>query len=458
MSQRRGRLRKRAMTFVWLVALSIGVASCGPGSPAATPMPTNTNLPPSAIAEPTQTLLPLTATVVTVEPATAAPSTVTPLPLLSPEATGTQEAVPSATTIAETTTPLPTLNVGDLQWKQVGLAGTAIIDLAFAGEGANLLVAAGPNGVWHTTYDYTKWAKYSVDFSSKGPISEVAIGSSDVIYVTNHTGCASGAPITRYRTANGGKTWQAISGEVLRVAASNAVIGYAATCGSIEKTTDAGSTWSTLKGSMVVNFDIQAIAASPDGETVYASYASEGGHGRIMMSTNGGVTWKEITPKNAPNNEFHATANLFFVPGSEGRPQDGGLYMANDQGLWFLPLESSDWKLIIEKTSADTQPGRVYYVTALYIDTNYSEEYNKPGPVIYTARVAQGAESAEGLGVFRSTDGGATWQSVGKNLTKSPVNSLVLAPQDQGTSANKMDTLVAATGDGVWALPMPPSR
>lgn len=442
MAETKGGSKIKVGTFAWLLALSVGVASCAPGTP--DPTPTGTLAPPTM--EATRTPEPPAAT----QPAEA---TFTPRP---PEVTPTQEPAASPTTAGATSTPAATASLTDYQWKRAGLAGTAITDLDIEAQGTNFVVAAGPGGVWHSSYDYTKWSQYNVSLSSQGRMSEVSAGSRNVIYVTNHTGCASGEPATRLRSLDGGNTWQPIQNEIMRVAASGPLIAYAATCAGVEKTTDSGATWSALLGSAVTNFDVYAIAASPDGETVYASYASEGGSGRIMMSLDAGATWKDVTPKNAPDNDFRAATNLFFVPGSVGRPDDGGLYMATEQGLWFLPLESTEWRLTQEQTQEDRQPGRSYYVTALYVDTSYSEEYDKPGPVIYTARIAQGAESEAGLGVFRSTDGGATWQSVGSGLPTTTVNSLALAPLDLGASANRADTLIAATNDGIWTLPMPP--
>src|SRR5439155_7818730 len=196
------------------------------------------------------------------------------------------------------------------------------------------------------------------------------------------------------------------------------------------------------------------VAASPVGQTVYAAYTSEGGTGRVMRSSDGGSTWTEVTPRTPVSGEFTAPSNLFYVPGSAGRPQEAGLYMTSDQGLWFLPLKSTDRKLT--KNEDKTQPfADPYRFSALYVDTVYSQEYKKPGPVIYAARSRSG-EAASEAKVFRSTDGGATWNQFGKGLEQRAVNKLILAPRNLAANPNMVETLLAATDDGVWAVPMPP--
>ena len=408
---------------------------------------------------PTVTIPPITAP--TIEPTEAAPTVDVASPTIAaesptvPVSSPTTAAATAEPTISANNTPAPTVPVGDLQWKQVGLAGNNITDLSFLAEGGSLSVlVAGPKGVWTGASFNSQLEKRTVTLAEEARNAEVFVASPEVMYVTSHTGCPSGLPSARSRSTDGGKTWQVMTDEAMSIAGANATTAYAAKCSGLSKTTDSGATWADLPVT-TQSSDPISLAASPDGQVVFAAYVSEGGTGQIMMSKDGGSTWVDVTPKNVPGDGFRAPGHLTFVPGSVGRPEDGGLYLINDNGVWFLPLEGGDWKLM-QNTSLPAQPeGVVSYYTALFVDTAYSEAYEKPGPVLYTARAGSTADKLVGEGVYRSTDMGATWQSVGRGLEQHVVNSLALIPYDASTG--RLETLVAATEDGIWALTMQPS-
>src|SRR5436190_309767 len=58
--------------------------------------------------------------------------------------------------------------------------------------------------------DYTKWDTLPVKLS--GRIATGAVANSDVMYVSSHTGCASGLPMSLQRTTDAGSTWEEIGG------------------------------------------------------------------------------------------------------------------------------------------------------------------------------------------------------------------------------------------------------
>jgi photosystem II stability/assembly factor-like uncharacterized protein len=422
-------------TCTMLVMLA---SACGV-EPTATPIAQNTP-PPATLAAATATTEPATTNT-----PTAIPSTNTPVPTATPSGTPT----PSPTS---TDVPIPSF-----AWKEVGLAKTYLRDMAVLPGGNNIVLAASSDGLWKSSYDYTQWDKLKTPPIGNPPPgnAKVAISSPNTYYLARHTGCASGLPLTAYRSTDSGQTWPGMTPGLTSVHASNTTVVYGTTCKGVVKSSDSGATWSSeLSGSNYENADPYTVASSPDGQSIYAAYASEGGADHLKKSTDGGTTWVDITPQNAPGGELLTTPNLDFVAGTEGRPQDGGLYMANSQGVWFLPTDSSDWQFMPSVPAGQPQP--TYYVTAFYVDTTYTEDYNKPGPVMYEARSVFNDAGPAGLGVFRSTNLGATWQQVGDDLGKRMVTAIVVAPHDTTATPGMLETLLAATSDGVWAVPMPP--
>ncbi|MFL5731863.1 MAG: hypothetical protein ACJ78Q_01580 [Chloroflexia bacterium] len=434
--------KRSPLSILLLAALAVALAGCGAGAtptatpvsePAATVAPTDT-----AAAVPTDTAPPPTDT------AEAPTETAAPTDTVAPEATPTQVA-------AGTPVMQP---VGNLPWKQLGLAGKAVQSIALFPSGGNVVVGAGPQGAWRTTYDYTSWEQLSVH--PQGRTASAALESPDVIYITSHTGCASGAPITLMRSTDAGKTWQEVTkGAVpLTVAVANNTLAYGTTCSSVVKTTDSGATWTELPGSKLTNYDPATLAVSPDGQIIFAAYYSEGGSARIMRSTDSGASWSDVTPK---DKEIRAQVLLQVVPGTQGHTEQAGAYMASSPGLlWFLAEGTNDWKLFRADNPMLDNPAAnaPYEITALYVDTNYSEDYPKPGPIVYTARATQDGGKLKGLGVFRTMDKGITWEPVGKGLEPQAANTLVLAPHDAFATPKTVEVLLAGTEDGVWGLAM----
>lgn len=435
--------RKRVswVAFVALLAALFALAACD-SNPTATPItkPQATSTPELAASTPTAT------------PTAAPTNTPTEVP---PSNTPTIEPSPTPSPTS-TDVPLPPYT-----FQSLGLPeGTNLRDIALLPGGKNLVLVGSSDGVWKTEYNYQLWSKLPVPIPANprpGNI-EVAIGSADILYVTAHTACASGLPINSWRSTDGGQTWAKMPVELLDIYAASPILAYGTTCGGALKSTDSGATWSDiLPGSQGESSDPYAITGSPDGQSVYVAYASEGGTGSIRRSTDAGATWTDVTPKNIPpDGLLRAAVSMMFVTGFEGRPQDGGLYMANGQGTFFLPTETDEWQTHIDAANAVDNPA--YYLTAFYVDTAYSDDYAKNGPILYAARAKLGDQAFEGIGVFRSTNLGASWQQIGDDIGKLPVQGLILAPHDTTADPTMQEALIAATSSGAWGILMAPLK
>jgi hypothetical protein len=247
---------------------------------------------------------------------------------------------------------------------------------------------------------------------------------------------------TMYRSTDGGATWSPVPGlantSVHDIGFTPAGVAYAATQDAVWTSTDDGATWDhlTLTGIDPNNDETFDVAIDPTTPTtIWAGVTDAGGFQTVnlMRSTDGGVTWDDMTP---PHDAPMAGTDIAIDPNdsdtviavfrgsfgggevwvttdggaswndrSDGLPagnplnavvydgtrllvgggqlfgsQDVGLYESTDLGVTWTPLHDGTWPLLV--------------VTAIAVDPADSD-------TIYA--------STDGAGINRTTDGGATW-------------------------------------------------
>lgn len=184
------------------------------------------------------------------------------------------------------------------------------------------------------------------------------------------------------------------------------------------KSSNAGHTWNPVSGNLTGGGGaaVRGFAISPaNPDTLYAGTND----GRILVSNDGGSTWK-ISLKDVPGwprimRQFavdpydHLTAYLavsFFGVDQILVTRDGGNAWNHLDDLADIPVNT------IALDSGSTPP-------VIYIGTD--------------------------SGVFRSTDGGGTWNRYGKGLPNCPVNDMIVDTVN--------DRLIVATqGRGMWLI------
>lgn len=387
-------------------------------------------------------------------PTTESPSFATETPgaaiTTGPEVTPTEVS-------ANTEVPLPGTG------PQVDLAGTEIQAFADSPQLPGVILAAGPGGVWRgaseptpidrsTTHwdDYNNWQSLPVKLS--GQTTSAAIASPNIMYATSNTGCASGLPVSAQRSTDGGKTWQEIAGELapLGIAAIDDKTAYGIVCGGVTQSTDSGATWTLLPGARLDNYDPHVIAASPDGQSIYVAYVSEGGSSRILRSTDSGAGWNEVTPKVEAGSQLSALSKIAFGSDTTGQPTIG-IYMISGEGLWYLPPSTSEWKLL-RKTNPQAESSE--HITALYAST-IQISANPDHVTIFIATANFEGGKLQGTGVLCSIDQGATWQQCGKSLDGRVVNDIAFGPFTHSHPFGSPGRMLAATNDGIWELEIP---
>jgi photosystem II stability/assembly factor-like uncharacterized protein len=226
---------------------------------------------------------------------------------------------------------------------------------------------------------------------------------------------------------------------VAGVASQAAVFYFGATGGGVWKTTDGGVNWAPVSDEYFQTGSVGAIAiAESDPNVVYVGMGESPIRGNVShgdgvyKSTDAGKTWKRagledsrqisrvrVHPKNP---------DIVYVAAQ------GHVWGPNDQrGIFKSTNGGKDWKRVLfrdNKTGATdlildpTNPNVMY--AALW------EVYRKPWTL---------ESGGPGSGLFKSTDGGDTWNEITRNQGL-----------PKGTIGNIGVTVSPASPDRVWAI------
>src|SRR5215469_3821745 len=220
---------------------------------------------------------------------------------------------------------------GALQWRCIGpyRGGRALAVAGVPGDASTFYFGAVAGGVWKTTDGGNTWQPLTdgTPISSVGAIA-VAPSNHDIIYV----GTGEAAPRGNmtygdgvYRSVDGGKSWSHLglkdtrqigavivdpnNADIVLVAALGHAFGPNAERG-VFRTTDGGKSWTKVlykdenTGAIDVSFDPH------NARTVYAAlwqarrqpwnFSSGGPGSGLYRSTDGGVSWKQLTGNGLP--------------------------------------------------------------------------------------------------------------------------------------------------------------
>jgi sugar lactone lactonase YvrE len=274
---------------------------------------------------------------------------------------------------------------------------------------------------------------------TSGPTTTAALVIDPVDSQTMYAGTAAGV----YKSTNAGGSWTMInqgfgvSNSMVNTLAIDPIDSrtiYAGTrsYGGLFKSTDSGGSWSTACNGLTNasgNWakSVNALAIDPvSRQTVYAGTGDSG----VFKSTDGGASWKAISPFSAVSSLAIDPRNSQTIYTGTSATTSSGVFKSTDGGASWSAMSS----------------GLPYYnanIQSLLIDPTNSM-------VIYAGSYR--SNDGGGVGVFKSTDGGASWQPAGSGLPAtgtsdgsvlSDVQSLAMAP---GNSR----ILYAGTSSGVY--------
>lgn len=348
---------------------------------------------------------------------------------------------------------------GGTSWSPTGLSWTVgqnrtIRRLVIHPTNGKILLAATSNGLYRTADAGATWTQiwatstYDVEFQHND--GNIVYATTNQVMKSTNAGVAFAAltascPGSRYN---------------IEIARSNTKTLYTlCTNGTVQKSTDAGSTWSTTTapGVTLYGYYDNVLAVSPiDANLVYVAGFD------IRRTTNGGTTWGAVSTAGHVDNHC-----IEFFPSSSS-----SILCGNDGGLFKTTNSAATWSSL-NKGLAITQ---FYRLGICKLDPNImicGAQDN--GNMKYTAGVFTNATNADGMegfidwsncntmyagtqngGMFRTFTGAAPWTNI-----SAPGSGAWITPWCQDPVTNKTiyagtDKVYKSTNQGTtWAAISP---
>lgn len=339
-----------------------------------------------------------------------------------------------------------------------------------------IILGAAQGGVW--TYDATSgtWTSRTndTDTQSVGALA-IAPSNDSIVYMGSGEGALSGDSYYGdgiYKSSNGGVSWTHVSSLFTGQAVSDLVVDpanpnhlFASTVRGrggnhrtthpasakygVWESTNGGASWTLRKGTSDELHGATDLVMDPQNpQVLWASFWGDG----IYRSTNGGQTWASALG-NLPAGNFLEGGTRFSL----GLSHPAGAASATVYtGFDYFDLSDTYHKPQVYKTTDDgahwtatavgTKPDSIlnYCATAgsqCFYDNEVKPDPNNPD-IVYVEGSYGYDQAPQSGGIYRSMDGGATWQNLGYDLH----------PDFHAIAFQPNDTKHVAIGNdgGVW--------
>jgi photosystem II stability/assembly factor-like uncharacterized protein len=222
-------------------------------------------------------------------------------------------------------------------------------------------------------------AQTSADFETNSISTNTLVALSFINenegWVTDETGILS-------HTSDAGATWSVVATgyHFLKLNFTDPLTGFAMTAEAAYKTTNGGSTWSQL------------IVPGSVGTTLYFLDSNTGfisGEEEIYKTANGGAIWSTISTEGVSFVDIYFTSSTVGIAAA---------YDDQYQSLWRTTNGGESWTNVFSQE-------KIFFNTVWFTDESTG----------FAAGYYSNAGSGKFPVIFRSVDGGLTWQKVYRN-------------------------------------------
>ncbi len=364
-----------------------------------------------------------------------------------------------------TAPPIPENFYSALQWRCIGphRGGRVLAVSGVRGEPETFYFGAVGGGVWKTTDAGRTWTPIfdSQPIASIGALA-VSTSNPNIIYIGTgeadmRSDISFGAGV--YKSTDGGQNWTYLGlrdtrqigrilvdphdPEIVLVAALGHGFGPNTQRG-VFRSNDGGKSWTRVlykeenTGAIDLAFDpdnSQAVYATLWNvrRPAFSAYAPiTGPGGGLYKSTDGGVTWRELTGHGLPAVKL-GRIGVDVVAGQHGKRVYALIDAGNASGLYRSDDGGDNWSV------GSTEPrilSRGWYFGEVRSDP-------KNPDVVYVSNVS----------LYRSSDGGKTFKAIKGAPGGDDYHSLWIDPQDPQRMISGVDqgTIVTVNGGKTWS-------
>jgi len=320
---------------------------------------------------------------------------------------------------------IQTLNAQTWIKKQEGIANSAIRQMCFLNSTTGYATCgdAGSGYIFKTTNGGNKWTKIPSGNSNT---------NYDVQFINVSTGfiCSLGGNITK--TTNEGLNWTKVAqhpsnAHLFTLGFLDANTGYAGGAGYLTRTTNGGDNWNitTFTGSTI---NSNAVLSTSKAILCGSQTGSDGG---IWTSTDAGASWvyTQLTTNDILSDIYFIDANTGYVCGSGSRvfrSTNGGANWTQvtigSQGNISCVYFKNETTGFITTSSGEvlgTTDSGENWTSCIFIPGISQTEYD-----IWFFDADNGIMCGAGGLVYKTSDAGVTWKSVGTNNQLNAINML----------------------------------
>jgi photosystem II stability/assembly factor-like uncharacterized protein len=343
---------------------------------------------------------------------------------------------------------------GGKTWEPLPLLGEEVLGLSYLPAVARV-VALTRSGAFYSSDLGTTWKRTGNGIAASKVQALAAAGSGGKVLIAGLYDCPSGGIA---RSSDGGKTWQihetrrpnvqdsSVDVEVFASAPSRPQRVYAGLVDRVLRSDDGGATWTSFPfNDFISGGDPAGMAVHPKDPNLVVAAGTYG----LTRSLDGGLNWSSVFHDSA----FPDMTAVVFDPGQPQRmlaaSVNDGLVRSADAGATWQPvpgagLVSARVLAIHPRDSNLVLAGSGFEDASLYRSVDGGSNWvpsdiGIEGEIHGLAFSPNGAEvvAAGNRGVFRSTDGGRTWQRMegapaGARAVLSQGNGIVYVGNDEG--------------------------